>query len=60
MKKFRGSYLVEMVAAMGLIALFATTVFPQFTNALKTQSDKTLTSIESKTHTDQNTDTIEL
>lgn len=60
LKKCRGSYLIEMVAVMGMAVLFATTVLPQFANVLKAKSEKTLQSVEHRVHIDQKHDEIVL
>ncbi|WP_199451279.1 type II secretion system protein [Vibrio harveyi] len=46
MKKFRGSYMVEMVLVAGAMALLATTALPQLTGAIQDRQENILTSLD--------------
>ncbi|APX06852.1 type II secretion system protein [Vibrio campbellii] len=46
MKKFRGSYMVEMVLVAGAMALLATTALPKLTDAIQDRQQSVLTSLD--------------
>ncbi|MGR5172238.1 type II secretion system protein [Vibrio owensii] len=46
MKKFRGSYMVEMVLVAGAMALLATTALPKLTGAILDRQENVLTSLD--------------
>ncbi|HDM8132208.1 type II secretion system protein [Vibrio harveyi] len=46
MKKFRGSYMVEMVLVAGAMALLAITALPQLTGAIQDRQENILTSLD--------------